>query len=182
MVTLMGGSISGAIRAADFIDLRDREGIVRSSSTKRRTPNRTRAQKSFETTRDRGRRQVVMRDKEKINRTSIRPDRSKGPELYILNDAKRRPSNWTRASKRRSAAEVSLPRPAPREDANNIKLRHRAALAVRRFMDEHGFYEIETPMLIRLPPKALATMLSQAVLRRVISTRCRSRRRFSNSF
>ncbi|HWO00460.1 MAG TPA: aspartate--tRNA ligase, partial [Blastocatellia bacterium] len=37
--------------------------------------------------------------------------------------------------------------------AYNIKLRHRAAIAVRRFMDEHGFYEIETPMLIKTTPE-----------------------------
>jgi aspartyl-tRNA synthetase len=35
----------------------------------------------------------------------------------------------------------------------NIALRHRAAIAVRRYMDEHGFYEIETPMLIKTTPE-----------------------------
>ncbi len=35
----------------------------------------------------------------------------------------------------------------------NIKLRHRAAITVRRFMDEHSFIEIETPMLIKTTPE-----------------------------
>ncbi|HKY05061.1 MAG TPA: aspartate--tRNA ligase, partial [Blastocatellia bacterium] len=35
----------------------------------------------------------------------------------------------------------------------NVKLRHRAAISVRRYLDEHGFYEIETPMMIRTTPE-----------------------------
>ncbi|GBC77025.1 Aspartate--tRNA ligase [bacterium HR08] len=35
----------------------------------------------------------------------------------------------------------------------NLILRHRAALAVRRYFDRHGFLEIETPMLIKSTPE-----------------------------
>lgn len=36
---------------------------------------------------------------------------------------------------------------------DKIVLRHRAALAVRRYLDSHGFVEIETPLLMRSTPE-----------------------------
>src|SRR5712671_5960763 len=35
----------------------------------------------------------------------------------------------------------------------NLKLRYRTAMAVRRYLDEHGFIDIETPMLTRSTPE-----------------------------
>jgi len=98
---------------------------------------------------------VVMRDKDKIN-PNIKSGRIevKASELYILNDAKTPPFEMDSS---KASEEVRLKYrylDLRREKmAYNIKLRHRAALAVRRFMDEHGFYEIETPMLIKTTPE-----------------------------
>jgi aspartyl-tRNA synthetase len=36
---------------------------------------------------------------------------------------------------------------------HNLALRHRLALAVRNYMDAHGFYEIETPILTKATPE-----------------------------
>lgn len=45
---------------------------------------------------------------------------------------------------------VDLRRPAMQE---NLKLRYRAAMAVRGFLDSHGFIDIETPALTRSTPE-----------------------------
>ena len=33
---------------------------------------------------------------------------------------------------------------------HNLALRHRATMAIRKYFDEHGFLEIETPMLTQV--------------------------------
>src|SRR5438128_3704324 len=41
----------------------------------------------------------------------------------------------------------------------NIRLRHRVTMEVRRHFDEHGFYEIETPMLTKSTPEGARDFL-----------------------
>ena len=46
----------------------------------------------------------------------------------------------------------------PRMQAN-LKLRHRVVQSIRRFLDDHGFYEIETPFLTKSTPEGARDFL-----------------------
>ena len=56
----------------------------------------------------------------------------------------------------------------------NMKLRYKAAMAFRRFLDKHGFIDIETPMLTKSTPEAPATIWFPLVFTTATSTLCRS--------
>jgi aspartyl-tRNA synthetase len=45
---------------------------------------------------------------------------------------------------------------------NNLRLRHRAASSVRNYLDEHGFIDIETPMLYKSTPEGAREFLVPA--------------------
>ncbi|HEX5736293.1 MAG TPA: aspartate--tRNA ligase [Blastocatellia bacterium] len=139
-----------------FIDLRDREGVVQVVFDEEKNSEAHRRAKDLRSEYVIGVvGKVVMRDKDKVN-PNIRTGRIEviAREIYVLNDA-RTPAFEIDA--RGASEEVRLKyryldlRRAKMQD--NIKLRHRAALAVRRYLDEHGFYEIETPMLIKTTPE-----------------------------
>jgi len=139
-----------------FIDLRDREGVVQVVFDEEKNAEshaRAKELRNEHVIAVAGK--VLMRDKDKIN-PNIKSGRIevKARELHILNDAKTPPFEMDSS---KASEEVRLKYrylDLRREKmAYNIKLRHRAALAVRRFMDEHGFYEIETPMLIKTTPE-----------------------------
>jgi aspartyl-tRNA synthetase len=139
-----------------FIDLRDREGIVQVVFDEEKNADAHRRAKELRNeyvVAIVGK--VLMRDKDKLN-PNLKSGRIevKAMELYILNDAKTPPFEIDAG---KASEEVRLNYrylDLRREKMQyNIGLRHRAAIAVRRYMDEHGFYEIETPMLIKATPE-----------------------------
>ena len=139
-----------------FIDLRDRQGIVQVVFDEEKNADAHRRAKDLRNefvVAIIGK--VLMRDKDKIN-PNLNTGRIevKAMELYILNDAKTPPfeldSNKASEEVRLNYRYLDLRR---EKMQYNIGLRHRAAIAVRRYMDEHGFYEIETPMLIKTTPE-----------------------------
>ncbi|HST21309.1 MAG TPA: aspartate--tRNA ligase, partial [Blastocatellia bacterium] len=139
-----------------FIDLRDREGIVQivfDEDKNGEAHARAKELRNEYVVSIVGK--VVMRDKDKIN-PNIKSGRIevKARELYVLNDAKTPPFE---IDANRPSEEVRLKYrylDLRREKMQyNIRLRHRAAIAIRKYMDEHGFYEIETPLLIKTTPE-----------------------------
>jgi aspartyl-tRNA synthetase len=144
-----------------FIDLRDREGLAQVVCN----PDRQEAFRNAE----RVRAEYVLRITGKVRR---RPEGSANPELptgevevlahevEILNVSAPPPfqldeenlSETVRLENR-----VLDLRRAPMQ--RNLRLRHRAAMAVRRFLDEHGFVDIETPVLYKSTPEGAREFL-----------------------
>jgi aspartyl-tRNA synthetase len=62
---------------------------------------------------------------------------------------------------------------------NNLRLRYKVAMEVRKYLDAQGFIDIETPMLARARPKARDYLVPSRV-NRATSSRCRSRRSSSS--
>lgn len=56
----------------------------------------------------------------------------------------------------------------------NMKLRYKAAMAFRRFLDKHGFIDIETPMLTKSTPEGARDYLVPLVFTTATSMLCRS--------
>src|SRR5713101_3652050 len=79
-------------------------------------------------------------------------------ELYILNDARTLPFQLETVTSDTLASEdlrlkyryLDLRRP---QLQTNLRLRHRVVAEIRRYMDEQGFTEIETPVLIKSTPE-----------------------------
>jgi aspartyl-tRNA synthetase len=139
-----------------FIDLRDRGGIVQVVFDAEKNPEshgRAKDLRNEYVVAIGGK--VVMRDKDKVN-PNLKSGRVEviARDLHILNEARTPPFSIESTN---ASEEVRLKYrylDLRREKMQyNIKLRHRAALAVRRYLDEHSFYEIETPMMIRTTPE-----------------------------
>jgi aspartyl-tRNA synthetase len=138
-----------------FIDLRDRTGLAQIVFNKEQHPA---AHARAEELRSEF---VVAITGRVVKRQKANPDLASGEieiiasELRILNTAKTPPfvvEDETTASEetRLHYRYLDLRRTRPRQ---NLALRHRIILEIRKTMDEMGFYEIETPMLTRSTPE-----------------------------
>ena len=138
-----------------FIDLRDREGLAQVVCN----PDRAEAFAVAERVRN----EFVLRVTGKVRR---RPEGSLNPELRsgeievlaheveILNPAAPLPfqldeDNLNEDTRLRHRVIDLRREPMQR----NMRLRYRVAMAVRNYLDAHGFLDIETPMLTRSTPE-----------------------------
>jgi aspartyl-tRNA synthetase len=62
----------------------------------------------------------------------------------------------------------------------NMLLPHRAAMSARKYLDAHGFVDIETPILYKSTPEGAREFLVRRGCTTGTSTRCRSRRSSSS--
>ena len=141
-----------------FIDLRDREGIVQvvfdPESCDKETFAAAEAARSEHVLNVHGK--VRMRDEEAFNPNKatgeievlcdkmICLNKSKTPPFFIEDDVN--VDEMIRLKYRY----LDLRRP---QMVDALRLRHKVTIAARRFMDENGFYEIETPMLCKSSPE-----------------------------
>jgi aspartyl-tRNA synthetase len=144
-----------------FIDLRDREGLAQVVCD----PD---AQAAFRTA-ERVRSEYVLKVTGKVRRRpagTINPDLPTGEvevlahEVEILNPSAPPPFQLDEdklAEDTRLEHRILDLRREPMQ--RNLRLRHRAATAVRRFLDEHGFVDIETPVLYKSTPEGAREFL-----------------------
>jgi aspartyl-tRNA synthetase len=138
-----------------FVDLRDREGLVQVVCD----PD---SPDTFKTA-DRLRAEYVIRVEGRVRE---RPQGTVNPELasgevevlaraiVILNASLAPPfqidEEHLSETVRLENRVLDLRRPVMQK---NLRLRHRVAMAVRQFLDRHGFVDVETPMLTRSTPE-----------------------------
>src|SRR5437588_1484107 len=142
-----------------FIDLRDRDGITQIVVNQENAPEGAAKAKEV-----RGEYviaaigEVVLRDETARNPKLATGDvEVQATEVVILNDARTLPFQLD-ASQETLAAEdlrlkyryLDLRRPQLQA---NLRLRHRVVNEIRRYMDEQGFTDIETPILIKSTPE-----------------------------
>ena len=142
-----------------FIDLRDRDGITQIVVNQEKAPNAHAKAKEI-------RNEYVLAA---IGEVVLRDEGARNPKLatgeievqaskiVVLNDSRPLPFQLD-ASDGVLAAEdlrlkyryLDLRRPQLQA---NLRLRHRMILEINRYMDEHGFTQIETPNLIKSTPE-----------------------------
>jgi aspartyl-tRNA synthetase len=143
-----------------FIDLRDRDGITQvvfNEDTAREAHARAKDVRGEYVIAVTG--EVVSRDEAQRNSKIATGDvEIAAREILILNDARTLPFQLETVSSDALASEelrlryryLDLRRPQLQA---NIRLRHRMVAEIRRYMDEQGFTEIETPILIKSTPE-----------------------------
>jgi len=161
IVTLMGW----VARRRDFgvltfIDLRDREGITQvvfnadDESEAHAKAKELRGEYVIAVIGE-----VMLRDENQRNpKIATGEMEVRARALYILNDARTLPFQLETVSSDALASEdlrlkyryLDLRRPRLQ---GNLRLRHRVLAEIRRYMDEQGFTEIETPILIKSTPE-----------------------------
>jgi aspartyl-tRNA synthetase len=138
-----------------FIDLRDREGIVQIVCD----PDRPQPFSVAETLRN----EYVVKVRGRVRARpegTVNPNLTSGEievlaqEVEILNTAATPPfqldDEQLSETVRLENRVVDLRRPLMQ---HNLRLRYRVAMATRQFLDQHGFIDIETPMLTRSTPE-----------------------------
>jgi aspartyl-tRNA synthetase len=158
IVTLMGWAATRRdLGGVVFVDLRDREGICQVVA-------RPEVSKDAHAAADKVRGEYVLAVTGEVARRSTETVNPKLPtgtvevlarEIRVLSEAKTPPfpieeEVETSEDIRLKYRYLDLRRPRLQR---NLKLRHQVALEVRRYMDEQGFYEIETPMLTKSTPE-----------------------------
>jgi aspartyl-tRNA synthetase len=157
-VTLMGWAATRRdLGGVVFVDLRDREGICQIVA-------RPEVSKAAHDAADAVRGEYVLAvvgEVEKRSADTINPKIPTGTvevlarEIRILSEARTPPfpvedEIQTSEDIRLKYRYLDLRRPRMQR---NLKLRHQAALEIRRYLDEQGFYEIETPFLTKSTPE-----------------------------
>ena len=144
-----------------FIDLRDREGLAQVVCN----PDREDAFRAAE----RVRAEFVLKVTGKVRRRpagTVNPELPTGEvellaqEVEILNASATPPFQIDEdnlAEETRLQHRVLDLRREPMQ--RNLRLRHRAAMATRRFLDQHGFIDIETPVLYKSTPEGAREFL-----------------------
>lgn len=139
-----------------WVDLRDRYGITQLVFDEKRTPGAV-YKKSVEL----GREDVIQIKGTVIERESKNPNMATGgieilvSELSVLNKAQTPP--FTIENQTDGGDELRMQyryldlRRAPVRD--NLILRHRVTMAVRNFLSQAGFIDVETPYLIKSTPE-----------------------------
>lgn len=139
-----------------FLDIRDREGLAQVVFDPDREESFTRA--------DRVRSEYVVKVR---GRVRLRPEGARnatmasgsievlGYELEVLNQAETPPFPLDEYSDvgeetRLRYRFIDLRRP---EMAEKLKLRSRITSSIRRYLDDHGFLDVETPILTRATPE-----------------------------
>ncbi|HEY2946377.1 MAG TPA: aspartate--tRNA ligase [Vicinamibacteria bacterium] len=157
-VTLMGWAATRRdLGGVVFVDLRDREGICQVVA-------RPEVSKEAHAAADRVRGEYVLAVIGEVARRSADTVNPKIPtgavevlarEIRVLSEARTPPfpiedELATSEDIRLKYRYLDLRRPRMQR---NIALRHRVTMEVRRYLDEQGFYEIETPFLTKSTPE-----------------------------